>query len=266
MTTLLDLNQDCLNIIFSYLNIYELIDVEDTCAVFKIVCEDVYASKKYHSIKLELRHLKIEYVPRILEKLKSLRSIEFSGGYLMKEAIKDDLVEGISTHCHKLSRLTINYMQFDKRLFDKLQSSFQTLIFLNLSNCSISDSSTGLHLDSNNLKNLKELKLSGNASMSGAFFKDITCLEILDVSHCYGLRYYEFLQFLRNCKRLISLNVTSSPQLIPEDQNIIEDLLIHQPYLEILLMDNIGIERDDDMLRKFKHLKHTSFSGRRFGT
>ena len=77
---------------------------------------------------------------------------------------------------------------------------------------------------------------------------------------------YEFLQFLKNCKKLISLNVSSSPQLIPEDQNIVEDLLIYQPYLQILLMDNIGIERDDDMLNKFKYLKHASFSGRRFGT
>lgn len=266
MTSLLDLNQDCLILIFSYLDIYQLIDVEETCDGFKIVCEDVYASKKYHSLKLELRHLKVEYVPRILEKLKSLRSLEFSGGYLMNEKVKEDLVEGISTHCRRLSKLTINYVQFDKKLFDKLQTCFENLISLNLSNCSISESPSGLHLDSDKLKNLRELKLAGNANMSGAFFKDISSVEILDVSNCYGLRYYEFRQFLKSCKRLISLNASSSPQLIPEDQNIVEDLLIYQPHLQILLMDNNGVEHDDKMLRNFKHLKHASFTGRRFGT
>lgn len=268
MTSILDLNQDCLIKIFSYLTIYELIDVEDTCDAFKLISEQVYASKKYHSIKFELRYLKIDYLPKILERIGgTLRSLDFSGGYLMSEEIKENLVDGISNHClNRLSKLRINYVQFDKRLFDKLQSCcFHNLIYLDLSRCAISETS-GLHLCSEYVPNLKKLKLSGNPNMSGGFFKEITHIEILDVSYCMELRYFEFSQFLKNCKKLTSLDISASPQLIPDDVNIFQELLIYQPHLEILLMDYIGIERDDNILVKFKHLKNTSFSGRRFGT
>lgn len=267
MISILDLNRDCLNKIFSYLNIYELIDIEETCDAFKVICADVYCSKKFHKIRFELRYLKIEYLTRILTRIGAgLRELEFSGGYLMSEAIKEELVDGISTHCKRLTKLSVNYVQFDKKLFDKFQCCFCNLACLDLSRCAISELASGLQLNADSLNNLKELKLAGNSNMSGAFFKDLTMIETLDVSYCYELRYYEFLQFLKNCKKLISLNLTASPQVIPEDQSIFEDLSLHQPFLEVLIMDNVGINCDEETLKKFKNLKNFSASGRRFGT
>jgi hypothetical protein len=71
---------------------------------------------------------------------------------------------------------------------------------------------------------------------------------------------------MKTCKNLKSLNITGSPQLIPDDRNILEDLFLYQPNLEVLLMDNDGVEEDSQVLVKFKHLKQTSFSGKKFGT
>lgn len=265
-TTFETLNQDCFDQIFSYFDIYQLIDIEETCSSFKVTCENAYASKKFHKFKIELRSLRAEYLEKILDRIgPTVRDFRFSGGFIMDEKIKQNLINGL-INCEILSKLTINYMQFDKALFDKLHNCFDTLTYLNLANCNINEQSDGIKLSNDNTKNLKHLVLSGNANMSGEFFNSIESIESLDINYCFNLRYYQFLIFIENCKNLKSLNITGSPQLIPEDRNILEDLLLHQPNLEVLLMDNDGVEEDSKVLVKFKHLKRTSFSGKKFGT
>jgi hypothetical protein len=266
-TTLESLNQDCLNQIFSYFDIYQLVDIEKTCSLFKSTCENAYASKKFHKFKIELRTLRPEYLEKILDRIgPNVKDFAFSGGFIMDEKIKKTLVEGLISNCECLSKLTINYMQFDKALFDKLEKCFDTLTYLNLANCAINEQSDEILLKNDSTRNLKHLVLSGNANMSGEFFKCIENIESLNVSYCYNLRYYQFLIFMKTCKNLKSLNITGSPQLIPDDRNILEDLFLYQPNLEVLLMDNDGVEEDSQVLVKFKHLKQTSFSGKKFGT
>lgn len=268
MPTILDiLNQDCLNQIFSYFDIYQLIDIEETCSLFKVTCLNEYSSKKYHKFKIELRTLKPDYLERILERIgPTMKEFQFSGGFIMDQKIKETLINGLINNCECLRKLTINYLQLDKELFDKLQSCFDSVIYLNLANCAINEANDGIILRNENVKNLKQLVLNGNANMSGEFFKTIENIESLDVSYCFNLRYYQFLTFLKTCNNLKSLNITGSPQIIPDDRNIFEDLLLFQPDLETLLMDNDGVEGDTKVLSKFKHLKKTSFSGNKFGT
>lgn len=265
-TTIEDLNQDCLNYIFSYFDIYQLIEIEETCSSFKSTCENVYASKKFHKLKIELRYLRTEYLERILDRVgPNMKRFEFSGGFIMDETIKEIIVDGLVNNCERLNKLTLNYVQFDKVLFDKLQNCFDSLISLNLAHCAINEESSGVVLRNDNTKNLKHLVLTGNMNMSGEFFQSVNSIETLDISFCNNLRYYQFLQFLKNCKNLKHLDVTGSPQLIPDDRNIFEDLLL-QPNLEVLLMDKTGVDVDYKVLAKFKNLKTTSFSGQKFGT
>lgn len=262
------LNQDCLNQIFSYFDIYQLIDIEETCSLFKATCESLYESKKFHKIKIELRSLRTEYFEKILDRVgPTVRNFSFSGGFIMDERIKETLVTGLSNNCECLRHLTINYMQFDKGNFDKLQKNcFSTLIYLNLANCAIDERNSGMMLKKEFTKNLKHLVLSGNVNMSGEFFNSLESIETLNINYCNNLSYYQFLIFLKNCKNLKSLNSTGSPQLIPEDRNILEDLYLYQPNLEVILMDNDGVEEDSKVLVKFKNLKKTSFVGKKFGT
>lgn len=266
-TNLEDLNQDCLNYIFSYFDIYQLIDIEVTCSSFKATCESVYSSRKFHTFKIELRYLRSEYLRKVLDRIgPTVRNFGFSGGFLMNEDIKETLIEGLVSNCECLTSLTINYVQFDKKLFDKLQKCFDSLIYLDLGHCALNEQRSGIVLRNDNTRDLKRLVLAGNVNMSGEFFKCIENLEELDISYCSGLRYYQFLKYLKTCKNLKSLNATGSPQLIPDNRNIFEDLLLFQPNLEELLMDNSGVEADSHVLAKFKNLKKASFSGRKFGT
>jgi hypothetical protein len=267
MTSILDLNQDCLNSVFKHLSVYELIDIEETCSAFKTTCEAVYKSKKFHSVFIELRHLRCEYLEAIFQRIGStIRDLKFSGGYLMNEHVKQTLIAAIENHCVKLKRLTINYVQFDHESFDKLQKCFRNLTHLDLSRCAINETELRHCLDGEKLTSIKTLKLAGNSSMNGSFFKDMRHVEVLDISYCFNLLYYHFLPFIKNCNKLLELDATASCQLIPEDANILRDLLQYQPRLEKITMDNVGLQKDDDIMTQFKNLKFSSFAGRKFGT
>lgn len=266
MTSIFCLNQDCLNNIFKYFTIYELIDIEETCSAFKATCEEIYRSKKFHSFRIELRYLKAEYLNAIFERIgDTVRTFEFSGGGGMDEGIKQIVIDAVSNNCIKLTKLSLNYLHFDNNQFRELQKCFNNLTYLDLSRCAISESRIDC-LNGDKFTNIKTLKLTGNVQMSGAFFKSMKHVEKLDVSYCYELQYFEFQQFLKNCIKLIELDLSASCQAIPEDQDIFEQLLLYQPNIERLVMNDVGIERNDEILSKFKHLKFSSITGRKFGT
>lgn len=267
MLTLIDLDDDCLINIFEFLSIYELIKVEKVCQTFKAICDDVYSSKKFQRMRIELRHLQTEHFKDIFDRIGgTLRAFEFSGGYLMDEKVKQVLIEGVTKPCTKLRSLTINYVQFHKESFDELKESFCDLKYLDLSRCSIDETSLGISLDGERFKAIKTLKLAGNSCMRGSFFKQMKYVEYLDVSYCFNLSFIELLEFLTNCFNLKGLNVSASCQLLSEDEHLLQAILTHQPNIERLVMDNTGIVRDDETLAKFKNLKFSSFEGRKFGT
>lgn len=265
MLSILDLDEDSLNSIFQFLSIYELIEAEKVCKTFKTICGHVYGSKRFHKIRIELRYLQTEHFKAMFDRIgRTLRHFEFSGGHIMDENVKRTMIEGVA--CPKLKSLMINYVQFTNKSFTQLQPCFVNLTCLNLSQCSINESSLGVCLDGDKLKSIKTLKLAGNSCMTGSFFKTMKHVEILDISFCFNLSYFEFLHFLRNCLNLVELNVSASCQLVSEDENFLSVILDHQPNIEKLLMDNTGFTKDDNVLSKFKRLQHSSFEGRQFGT
>lgn len=262
--SILDLNQDCFDNIFKYLSIYELIDVEGTCRAFKYTCELAYESKRFRAFRIELRYFKTEYLRDIFRRIgDTLRSFEFSGGYIMDELVKQTVIEGV-TDCTNLKKLSINYVQFTKEQFEELSTCFTILTHLDLSHCNINERNLE-KLDGDSLPNIKTLKLVGNAAMSGEFFCSMKHVEALDVSFCFGLRYYWFRQFLKNCLKLIELDLTGSSCVVPEDVDILEQILLYQPNIEKLILNQIGIERNEEILSKFRQLKYSSVTGRKFG-
>lgn len=267
MLSILDLDDDCLINIFQFLSIYDLIEAEKVCGTFKATCESVYASKRFHKMRIELVRLRTEYFKDIMTRAgKSLRTFEFSGGYIMDHNVKRVMIDGVTKSCPKLKSLSINYMQFTNELFRQLQHCFTNLTFLDLSRCAINELTLDITLDGEKLKGIKTLKLAGNSEMTGSFFKSMKHVEKLDVSYCFNLSFFEFLQFLKICDNLIELNVSASCQLVTEDRDFLKVVQVHQPRLEKLLMDNCGVARDDEVLSKFESLKLSSFEGRKFGT
>lgn len=267
MMSILDINDDCLIHIFEFLSIYELIDIENVCDVFKRICYNVYNSKSFHKMRIELRTLRTDYVKDIFERVgNSMRIFEFSGGFIMSEDVKSRIIEGVAKSCPNLKSLTVNYTEFSHTNFLELQKCFEKLTYLDLSGCGIDENSLGITLDGEKFKNIKTLKLAGNSYMNGSFFKTMKNVEELDVSYCFGLKFHEFSVFLENCKKLVNLNVSASCQVVHDVENFLEILLTYQPHIEKLLMDKTGIVKDLEVLSKFNNLKVCSFEGRRFGT
>lgn len=268
--TILNLNRDCLIKIFEFLTIYELISVEKVNDIFKSTCESVYKSKSFHKLRLELRSLEKEYFKdlQIFDRIgQSLRAFEFSGGYIMNEAIKQTIIDGVANSCTKLESFSINYVKLTNEDFIQLEKLFCNLTTLDLSRCGIDESLLGnIELDGERLKSVKTLKLTGNTCMIGSFFKNMKHVEVLDVSYCFSLCFYEFTEFLRNCRNLVDLNVSASCKLVSESSSFLETVFTYQPEIEKLFMDNTGAVRDDQEIAKFTKLKFSSFEGRKFGT
>lgn len=265
--SILDLNNDCLVSIFNYFSIYELIEIEKVCRLFKITCDDVYTTRRFHKMRIELRNLRTDYFSDIFKRAgNTLRHFEFSGGYIMDEGVKRTMIDGVSKFCPNLRNLTINYTQFTTKNFIQLQECFENLTFLDLSRCGIDEDSLGFCLDGEKFKNIKTLKLAGNACMNGSFFKNMIHVEVLDVSYCFELRFDEFFLFLKNCIQLTHVNVSASCHLVHGVENFLQIVLTHQPHIETLLMENTGVVQDLEVLSKFTKLKVYAFEGRRFGT
>ncbi|CRL04121.1 CLUMA_CG017233, isoform A [Clunio marinus] len=266
MLSILDLDNYSLYYIFQFLSIYDLLKAEKVCGSFKEVCESIY-STKFRKVRIELRSLRTNHFRDILDRVgRSMIAFEFSGGYIMDENVKNTMIYGIINDCPRLKALSINYVQFTSLSFNHLQSCFSNLTSLDLSRCALSEATLGIVLDGEKFKNIKTLKLAGNSEMNGSFFKDMKHVEILDISYCYNLSFIQFLKFLENCIKLLELNITASCSLVMEDENFQEILLHHQPLLEKLIMDYTGVLKDKEVIVKFKHLKYSSFEGRKFGT
>lgn len=267
MLSILDLDDDCLRSVFQYLTIYELLEAEKVCETFKVTCESVYASKRFHKMRIELRYLLSDHLKDIFDRVgKTLRRFEFSGGYIMDTNVMKVVIDGVTESCPRLKSLSINYIQLKNDSFTRLNQCFCNLTTLDLSRCGIDESTLGATLDGEHCKSIKTLALAGNACMTGSFFKELKHVENLDVSYCFQLNNFQFVNFLRNCLKLVSLDLTASCQVITEDENFLETICLYQPKIEKLLMDNTGVTVDSGTMLKFKKLKHSSFSGRKFGT
>ncbi|KAG4073067.1 hypothetical protein HA402_009486 [Bradysia odoriphaga] len=267
MMSILDLNADCLLVLFDFFSIYELIELEKVCKTFKSACNNVYTTRRFHKMRIELRDLKTDYFSNIFDRIgHTLRNFEFSGGYIMDENVKRTMINGVTESCPKLHSLTINYTQFSTTNFVQLQKCFTHLIYLDLSRCGIDENSLGLTLDSEKFPHIKTLKLAGNSCMNGSFFRKMKHVEVLDVSYCYELQFDEFLMFLKNCIQLVDLDVSASCRLVHGVENFLSVVYMHQPNVEKLLMENTGMTVEMEVLSKFSKLKVCCFEGRRFGT
>lgn len=267
MMSILDLNDDCLRVIFDFFSIYQLIELEKVCKAFKSVCNNVYTTRRFHKMRIELRDLKAEYFEDIFDKVgHTLRNFEFSGGYIMDENVKWTMINGVTQSCSKLHSLTVNYTQFTPTNFIKLQQCFTRLTYLDLSRCGIYENSLGLSLDSERFPHIKTLKLAGNSCMNGSFFQKMNRVEVLDISYCYELEFEKFVIFLQNCIRLIDLDVSASCRLVHGVDDFVSVIHMHQPDVERLLMENTGVAVEAEILSRFSKLKVCCFEGRRLGT
>lgn len=259
MATILDLNEDCLINIFSYLKIYELIRVESTCKLFQAVCKMVYP--QFSNLRLERRYLDLSYFDDIMKRVSPhLKKFEFAGGYILQDEVKRTFISGV-LNSPKLKSLTINYVQFSRELMVPFSTCFINLVYLNLERCNLDeDTMEGVFENSENFTNLKTLVISGNTMLTGKCILNLKYLEDLDASYCFDLSYKEFVRFLKNCDNLLRLDISACYRLLDEG-NIIEDLLFYQENLEKLHYSYVGIDVRDERFGRFEKLKDLQIIG-----
>lgn len=261
MTTIYDLNEDCLIYIFKYLTIYELIEAEEVSEIFKNTCDVVYKSKWYHWINLDLRTMRPMIIADIFDRIgKSLKGFEFYGDYIMDRDLRMRIIVGLTNKCPKLQYLIINYVEFTVSYMQSLSSCFKHLRYLDLSLCRLDESTMAGILDGNKLRNLSTLKILGNPSIKGSFFINMKYLNSLDVSYCYDLQYNKFTKFLKKCIKLLELDISGCVELL-DTGDIIQDLLTYQPHLEKLHFRFSGIPQNDKRYLMFKSMKNFNIDG-----
>jgi hypothetical protein len=101
--------------------------------------------------------------------------------------------------------------------------------------------------------------------LTGSCLKNLIHLEELDASYCYDLGYKDFVGFLKNCKKLLRLDISACCRLLDEG-NIIEDILVFQRFLEKFHFKYAGIQSNDERFMKFQFLKDLEIHGYRYGS
>lgn len=150
---LLQLNDDCLLEIFSYLDLTHLIVVDQVCLKLKGIAERIY--RQYHSYEIYIRteaNLSGEILPRIGPYLDSLF---FSCGYLI---VPTTIIRHIVKNCTKLSRLKLQYITLGDVDLTILDDLFERLTELDMTCVRVNHIHSGLPYVLNAPK-LKKLRL-----------------------------------------------------------------------------------------------------------
>lgn len=246
-----NLNDYCLQQIFSYFSIYELIALEDVCQLFKYIAGTKYSIIR--KLKLDYRTIEEENIVLIFQRLGcNLEKFEFSGGYIMSESIKMKIARGLASTC-KLDNLKLNYMQMTHSHMNILSPVFQNLTYLDLSRCNLSnDVDEQLFRNNCSTNKLRQLKVAGNIMITGAFLANYIYLDLLDISYCYNLDYFFFNKFIKSCLNLKYLDISGCVTLL--SGNVFEDIAHFQPNIKELYINDMGLP-DSVLFNLFPNLR-----------
>lgn len=259
MITILD--DDCLLYIFKYLSMKDIMNIERAHPdIFKEASQMYYRKIKHW--EFNYRYTNFEDLEPILSNIgPSITSFKFSGGYIMKDDFKETLINLIVLHCDKLLKLSLNYMPLEENDLVKLECVIINLVELDLGNCHVSDEL--LEGPLTKAEQLRKLKLNGNSALKGFCIVKLKLLIVLDVSYCFALSKEYFCQFLINCAKLKTLNLSGCYMI--NWTEVFDALCKNQPELEELYILDLGIEQNELLCHGLKNLKKLDFTGRRLG-
>ncbi|GAB0092077.1 hypothetical protein DMENIID0001_070370 [Sergentomyia squamirostris] len=266
--SILRLNDQCLLKIFSYLNILELIKLEEVCRRFQNVVEEIY---RHHWKKLDFLHLAKElnivlhseeaeviagkigaHVNELIIILNS--DEEIHQRYVLKQTpiVPNSILQKCSQN---IQHLHIEYFNVEDNL-DNLNELFDKLKSLKLINCQLRDEDIpALRFATN----IRILDLSFNHEMKGSFLPFLRNIEEISLESCFLIQS-NFLEFCQNNPTIRSLNVAYGAFIDQECVNSLAKIPLEN--LEILKIGcnsfvNLGILAD------FPKLVHVEVKGRR---
>lgn len=250
------LNDDCLLNIFSYLSIYDLINVRGVSHRLENLCDVTFRS--YHRLSLKLRDLqdKLDYLDSIFLNIviPNVYTLVMSGGAMINVNLRDQLLRHIP-NCINLVQLELSYFRLDESQLRSFQTTFRNLKNLNLNRCEMDDNKM---LQITELTQLTKLNLTGNTLLTGVHLPSIKSrLEELHLQFCTQIEFKYLAEYLMlNANQLLVLDISFDKQAFDED--LLAVIVKYQPNLKILNVGEIRIERFDS-ISKLKDLKSFLF-------
>lgn len=214
-TNILQLNDDCLMLIFQQLDLAQLITLKNTCTRFEMIARDMF--KRFKSINFS-SHI---YSKAYITMLDAKNILTEVGPYVenLNIAREDFLRPGVRTltliprYCTSLKTLCIKDFTLNPKTLKSLASVFGALQELSLIACGVSDN-IERHLAQ--AKNLQRLDLSSNSEITGKCLKAVRNLKYLNLENCQNIQGKPFSAFAEGNKTIEFLNIHCCSRLTSE--------------------------------------------------
>ncbi|XP_053685269.1 uncharacterized protein LOC128734897 [Sabethes cyaneus] len=209
---ILQMNDDCLMLIFGQLDLMDLISLEKTCDRFGSIVNDIYKRYKKFDFDDELQnkaYLTMLDAKTVLTEVGSfMRSLSISQNRFLQPGLR--VLKLIPRFCLNLTELEIRDFTLNPITIQSLESVFKNLEALSLVCCGISDN---IETSLSRAKNLHRLDLSLNSEIIGNCLKGIGNLKYLNLDSCQNIQGKPFAAFAAKNKTLEYLNINCCSRL-----------------------------------------------------
>ncbi|XP_055624150.1 uncharacterized protein LOC129767370 [Toxorhynchites rutilus septentrionalis] len=212
-TNILQLNDDCLMLIFEQVDLMEHIALKRTCARFQGIAENILKRHKFFDFDL--------YEDICLTMLNTRDILTEVGPHIEHLNISPEpfarpgtrILNLIPRHCLHLSELEIRDFTLNPKVLRNLEVVFRSLTALTLSGCGIGDN---IEKNLANAKRLERVNLSSNSEITGKCFRVFKNLKYLNLESCQNIQGKPFSAFTVNNRRLEYLNINGCRRLTLE--------------------------------------------------
>ncbi|XP_065077994.1 uncharacterized protein LOC135701173 [Ochlerotatus camptorhynchus] len=214
-SSILQLNDDCLTLIFRQLGLMDLIALKNTNQRLASVVHNVL--KRYRSFDFAEPHdkpiLTVMDTKNILENVgKFIQCLSLSGNRFAhsKTTAAPRILGLIPRNCFHLRELEIHCFNINPSVLNTLEGIVSSLEALTLNDCAVDDN---VERCLNLCLSLQRLQLRANDTITGACLKTIKGLKSLNVENCSQLEGSRLFVFLQNNPQLEYLNITGCLEL-----------------------------------------------------
>ncbi|XP_055384632.1 uncharacterized protein LOC129614208 [Condylostylus longicornis] len=227
--SILNLNDDCLFIIFKYLPFNEQIKMSTLCTRLEYIFELIYKTSKTLDIDLEESLTLMDFRQGLQKIGHHIENITFSSGLSMRNFTR--FIDFVSKFCPNLCKLRLDSLHFKyTEIFHKISTKLHTICHLELKNCSINDEMMNLL---SKITTIEYLDLTDNYEITGLYLHKFKNIKTLILNSCANIQSSFFIKMCSKTTNLRELNIrlcdrlnTCAFQALVENLNELETLTI----------------------------------------
>lgn len=209
---ILQLNDDCLMLIFDQLDIMDLISLAKTCDRFSTIVDGIF--KRYKSFDFDHAMRDKTFLTMLDAKTvftevgSFMRSLSISQKRFLRPGLR--ILKSIPRFCSNLTELEIRDFTLNSITLNILETVFKQLEGLSLISCGIGDS---IEPNLSKARSLQRLDLSMNSEITGNCLKGIKNLKYLNLDSCQNIQGKPFSTFAAKNRTLEYLNINCCNRL-----------------------------------------------------